>query len=497
MEPIQESIKYSLKKYADNIAIAENELSIKYSDIERKAGLLAGMLIQQNIDEQTRFVLMFKDRINYIISIISVLYLRGIFIPVDVSLPKGRIKQIIQESHADYIICDDVGYEAEFQKKNIKLLVYSWKMAVDSMEEMCLPDYRYKCDDSIYIYFTSGTTGRPKGVIGRNKGLKHFIDWEIKEFNIKEKSKFAQITSPSFDPYLRDIFVPLLSGGTICIMDNCNSFHGIKFLHQWMERNEINIIHCVPSIFHVIAMNICKTKNKMKSLKYIFLAGERIVISDLKIWYGLELKHINLVSLYGPTETTLAKMFHRISEYDILYGEVPLGIPISETNIYLLNKNDYQSNYGEICIETQYCSLGYVDICMNEEKFLDSPFNDNIKLYRTGDFGQLNSKGEILFRGRKDRQIKLSGMSANLFAIEQRILEKSTIEQCFLKLNTLNNRIICYYSAQNEINVKEINDNLSYYFQDVFIPQQYIKLKEFKRNSNGKIDINDLMKHID
>ncbi len=302
------------------------------------------------------------------------------------------------------------------------------------MEEMCLPDYRYQCDDSIYIYYTSGTTGRPKGVIGRNRGLKHFIDWEIQEFNVKEKSKFAQITSPSFDPYLRDIFVPLLSGGTICLMDNCNSFQGIKFLHQWIEKNEINVIHCVPSIFHIIVMNIFKTKNKMKSLKYIFLAGERIVISDLKLWYSLELKHINLVSLYGPTETTLAKMFHRISEYDILNGEVPLGIPIPETNIYLLDENDFQSQYGEICIETQFSSLGYVDISMNVEKFFDSPFNDNMKLYRTGDFGQLNSKGEILFRGRKDRQVKLSGMSANLFAIEQCILEKSTIEQCFLQL---------------------------------------------------------------
>ncbi len=365
------------------------------------------------------------------------------------------------------------------------------------MEEMCLPDYRYQCDDSIYIYYTSGTTGRPKGVIGRNRGLKHFIDWEIQEFNVKEKSKFAQITSPSFDPYLRDIFVPLLSGGTICLMDNCNSFQGIKFLHQWIEKNEINVIHCVPSIFHIIVMNIFKTKNKMKSLKYIFLAGERIVISDLKLWYSLELKHINLVSLYGPTETTLAKMFHRISEYDILNGEVPLGIPIPETNIYLLDKNDFQSQYGEICIETQFSSLGYVDISMNVEKFFDSPFNDNMKLYRTGDFGQLNSKGEILFRGRKDRQVKLSGMSANLFAIEQCILEKSTIEQCFLQLNAYNNRIICYYIAQDEINVKEINDKLSYYYQHVFIPQQYIKLKEFKRNSNGKIDVNHLLKHID
>ena len=109
----------------------------------------------------------------------------------------------------------------------------------------------------------------------------------------------------------------------------------------------------------------------------------------------------------------------------------------------------------------------------------------------------MNSKGEILFRGRKDRQVKLSGMSANLFAIEQCILEKSTIEQCFLQLNAYNNRIICYYIAQDEINVKEINDKLSYYYQHVFIPQQYIKLKEFKRNSNGKIDVNHLLKHID
>ena len=497
MKPIQESLKDTFKIYADYIAVKDNKYDIKYRDIERKAKLLAEKLICHKVEEHTRFILMFNDRINYIISIITVLYLRGIFIPVDVSLPEGKIDHIVQESYADYILYDDIEFEKKFQNKCINLYCYSWKKKEYCIGGRCPLDYRYECDDPVYIYYTSGTTGRPKGVIGRNKGLKHFIDWEIKEFDIKAKFKFAQITSPSFDPYLRDIFVPLLSGGTICLMDNCNNFQGIKFLHQWIEKNKINVIHCVPGIFHVIAMNICKTKNKIKSLKYIFLAGEAIVISDLKLWYSLDLKHVNLVSLYGPTETTLAKIYHRISKSDILYEEVPLGKPIPKTNIYLVDETGSPGEYGEICIESEFSSLGYVDINMNAGKFTDSPVHDNLKLYHTGDFGRLNGKGEILFRGRKDRQIKLSGMSANLYAIEQCILERSAIEQCFLKVNTINNRIVCYYTARNDINAGEINDKLSYYYQDVFLPQKYIKLEEFKRNSNGKIDINYLINHTE
>lgn len=487
MKNIQECIYHSLKKYADYIAVDAGENCLKYSDIDTKVNQLMNILYQNCKNEQPRFILMFQDRVNYIISMIAIMFYRGIFIPIDISLPRGKMNQMVEESKADYIIYDSCEVKNEFQEFHAKMICYSWRIEYVNRISMDFHRHRYEQNEPVYIYYTSGTTGKPKGILGKNSGLLHFLEWEVKAFDICEKTRFAQLTSPSFDPFLRDIFVPLISGGTICLLENYYCCQSFMFLFQWIIKKQINIIHCVPSIFHIIVAFSNRTKSNYMDLKTIFLAGEPITLSDVEQWYIYN-SHVELVNLYGPTETTLAKLFHIISKEDIKRREIPLGSPIPDTNIYLLDDKDCCSSSGEICIETQYGSLGYMDKSLNDGKFIDSPFHENHTLYRTGDFGKFNCKGEIVFCGRKDRQIKISGISVNLYAVEQCILKSKDITQCHIKLNHKNNRLVCYYTCQNEININEINRRLLYDYQKEFIPHKYIQLEQFKTNANGKID---------
>ena len=202
LKTVQSSIYWALKNYSNRRAAEVGKAYFTYSDVEKNAHRLLAMLNEFEKKEFPCYILLFSERINYLVSIISVLFNRGIFVPVDIMFPEGKIIQIIQQSHADYIISDCNYAKKLSQEVDLRLIQFK---AETSCEDVGL-DYNnnFNENDPIYIYFTSGTTLKPKGVLGRNSGLQHFIEWERTKFTIHTNSRFAQLTSPSFDPFLRD-----------------------------------------------------------------------------------------------------------------------------------------------------------------------------------------------------------------------------------------------------------------------------------------------------
>lgn len=488
MKTIQKEIIQAFDKYTNNIAIQKGSLTVTYEFLERKVKILSCYLQELDISEKTYIAVMFDDTINYIISIIAILNIRCVFVPLDNRLSNDSIERMIINSGIKYIICDDSLKACGDLIDNV--IKYNWQaeLKLKGTDTMFLK--KYELDDPIYIYYTSGSMGNPKGVIGKNESLVHFLKWEINEFSLKEGYKYAQITSPSFDPFLREIFVPILSGGKICLFESNDKVKNIYFLSTWLNDNKISVLHCVPSVFHMCVRMIEIRKYKLENMKYIFLAGEQPSVEVLALWMKFNLSHIKIVNFYGTTETTLVKMFHIINNNDIKKGIVPIGIELPSVKVYILDENNRETNYGEICIETRYCSLGYIDKTQNLNKFVDSPFNKKLKLYKTGDLGKLLDNNKLLFCGRKDRQIKISGISVNLENMEKDILLNTEIESCCLMLNICKNRLFCYYVSRKEVDVDTINEKLRIIYQDVVLPKRYIRVKELIRNLNGKIDKN-------
>lgn len=502
-EPIQRKLEYSFRNFPDNIAINFDDINITYSTLEEYSKKWAYILAEHLGNAKfPKCALLFKNRIDYIFAMVSVLFLRGVFVPIDLSLPKEKILQILNQNNIDILLYD-------FNDDNNEILPF---LEIDSlhfnydkysdesvnMELSCYPKMDNYCvDDPIYLYFTSGSTGVSKGVLGKNVSLVHFINWEVTCFNIDSNVSVAQLTIPSFDPFLRDIFVPLFVGGKICLLSDRYQRLSFNFIVDYLIEKQVTLLHCVPNIFHVFMFCIQSKKISILPLKYIFLAGDRIDISDIKLWYSLIESDTILINLYGPTETTLAKLYHIVSKSDIEYGDIPIGKPLPDVNVYLLNDAGDEAEQGEICIETKFSTFGYIDKTLNDGKFVDSPFNPNVKLYHTGDYAMKRHDGEIVFIGRKDRQIKLSGISANLSAIESCIKNNSDILKCILAVDRTTGRLRCFYLAEKDIDFTKLNQVLLKYFQRVFIPIKYIKVPSMKTNSNGKIDFNQFNDYDD
>lgn len=482
---IQELVNKSFEKNKNKLAIEVDSRTLIYDDVNRITDAIAINFFKSE-KPFSRIALIFENQANYIFAIIAILKARCVFVPIDKKYPKKRINHILNNTGIDMVLFDFNQHEKNMNlkpPKNIKGYYCDYKDYLNSNNSYRI-NYNYNINDPIYLYFTSGTTSTPKAILGKNISLTHFIEWEIGLIQ-NNRCRVAQITSPSFDPYLRDVFVPLCLGGTICIPKNNNYLINIGSLVRWIEKKKISLIHCTPTLFNafVSSPSFCF----IESLEYVFLAGEKTSINTLSKWFELYSDNAQIINLYGPTETTLAKMFHVICKQDIEFGEIPLGKPINDTEILILKPDGTEcepNEKGEIAIVTPYVSHGYE----NNKQLNSTIFIMNKKgyLYKTGDIGVKNNKGLVFYRGRLDRQVKIAGIRIELDEVENIILKYIGITQCKVIIDDFKNHLIAYYSGQKVENIIELQEFVREHIFDIAVPKEFVYLDKVSVNINGK-----------
>jgi non-ribosomal peptide synthetase component F len=225
---LQNRLIESLNQFHDNIAVEYNGKFLSYAQLDRLSNHIAQWMISKGIEKETFIGVLMDEKMNLIVTMIGILKAGCVFIPLDTGLPVNRISMMIKSTGTKLVITDGrIGLNdflagvmdtLEMQNRDVEFfLMENMFPGEESSLFINPPAVQYRPEDKIYVYFTSGTTGTPKAIIGKNKGLLHFIDWEISAFAIDETFRFSQFTSPGFDAYLRDILVPLCSGGTVCI----------------------------------------------------------------------------------------------------------------------------------------------------------------------------------------------------------------------------------------------------------------------------------------
>ena len=314
------------------------------------------------------------NKVHIIYAMLGIMRAGCVFVPLDTGYKLSRVIQILDNADVQLVISDQEKTKI-WDRKNYRadildveeLLKEEYSLGFDVSEES------YHPNDKLYIYFTSGTTGQPNAVVGGNKSLLHFIQWEIDKLHVTVGTKVSLLTSPCHDPYLRDVFVPLLSGGTVCIPSHRDHVLANN-LRGWMNQTGIQILHCTPSVFHVLNSGLLTSKDFI-ALKYVLLAGEKVTPWSLKYWYDIFDERIQLVNLYGPTETTLAKLFYYIHKEDCKKDEIPIGKPIKDCEVILIDEDGNMGNVGEIHIKTPYMTKGYYrNDEQNRIRFIQNPF---------------------------------------------------------------------------------------------------------------------------
>lgn len=521
--PFQSKLLRSFENHRDRIAIEWGNKAVTYSELGKMAVIIADNMIKKGINSQSFIGNITDDKVDFIAIILGVIKTGGVFVPLDSSYPQNRLEAMISSVGIKMIIGDNA---------NISRFVHSKKLKDANIEYITLdeamlgsknkknhshfyssPDLEYACDDNIYVYFTSGSTGKPKATLGTNNSLLHFINWEIETLKIDSHFRISQFTPPCFDVFLRDLFVPLCSGGVICIPESKEILLDSGQLINWINSMSINLIHCVPSLFRQFNSNRL-TVEDFQDLKYILLAGEKLNSIELINWYEIFDEKIQLVNLCGPTETTLAKICYFVKKLDVNKKRIPIGTPIHGTRIIILDKNMNicdDGMTGEIYIRTPYRSSGYCnDPTLTNEKFIPNPFNadPNDIIYRTGDLGRISpgGNGNIEVMGRIDGQVKIRGFRVELGEIESQLLKYVYIKEAVVISKETENedRYLCAYYVINKgcrhrdteaqrknkesIDILELRDYLSRRLPDYMVPSYFMPIDSIPLTPNGKID---------
>jgi len=501
---IQELLENSFLRNADRIAISHEDINVGYSELNNSAELISTFIIESGYTKGS-LIGVLTTRKDFAISvIIGILKAGCVFVPLDCNWPFERIKQLIKFIDLSLIITENSSnIQAKIKLEDFISLVKVKEFDIDNSTKNGLINsgggnsIEYSEDDPIYVYFTSGTSGNPKAILGKNKSLSHFIEWEIKELNINKDYHVSQISAIGFDAFLRDVFLALVVGGTIVIPKSKETFLDNHTFINWIERKGINIMHCVPSIFRIISSSNLRP-NYFRSLKVILMAGEEINPEGLSFWYSNFKNRIQLINMYGATEATMAQTFYFITELDINKNKIPAGKAISGSQVLVLDEFMRPSPKlveGDIYIRTPFLTFGYcnsIDITSNA--FIKNPFSDNPDdfLYRTGDKGRLLKDNNLEFLGRNSEIVKIRGNRVNPGEIENCLLKFHGINDVVVmpKVDSENNNyLVAYIIPVGPFNSQKYRDYLIDKLPEYMVPNIWMGLESFPLTINGKIDM--------
>ncbi|WP_143315726.1 condensation domain-containing protein [Clostridium sp. HBUAS56017] len=341
-----------------------------------------------------------------------------------------------------------------------------------------------KSSDLAYVIYTSGTTGNPKGVMIEHRSLVNLCFWHNEYFQVTENDRSTKYAGVGFDASVWEMFPYIISGATIYIIEN-NIKLDIKKLEQFYNDNSITISFLPTQICEQL-MEECN----FKSLRKALAGGDK-----LKKYFN---KEYDLINNYGPTENTVVTTSFVV---DGKYENIPIGKPVSNSKIYILDKDENLQPVGipgELCISGTGLARGYVNnLSLTKEKFVENPFENGERIYKSGDLARWLPDGNIEFLGRIDNQVKIRGFRIELEEIESQILKYEKVKEVALVVKETGNEdksIYTYIVSDEKIQVQHLKEFLSKTLPYYMIPAYFIQIDDMPINANGKIDKKALSK---
>ncbi|RJG06513.1 hypothetical protein D3870_11270 [Noviherbaspirillum cavernae] len=474
-------------RYGDQVAIECGGQRITYDGLLDRANSIRAHLRAHQLGQRTIVAVCGERSVDVIACTIAVWAAGSTVMLIDSSMPEERRNLMLKSVPTGAVmLCG-----ADFAVSDLPVIEYR-STAPTPVES----GFENQAGDQAYIAFTSGSTGRPKAIVGSHNGLSHFLTWQRREFSIGPGERFAHFTNLSFDVWFRDVLTPLISGATVCIP--VSPPPSARFAFDFLRDSRITATHLVPSITN-LWINTHRPEAPIESLKHTFFAGEPLEGVLVKKWKRV-FPNSEIVNLYGPTETTLAKHFKRIGS-DVAEGVQPIGFNILGSMSYILADDGSlcePGQTGEICIATPYRSHGYLT-----ESGLVPPFVEGLApgattepLYRTGDLGRRNRDNEIEILGRKDDQIKINGVRIDLLEVKSILASHPSVRDVFVcaRQNRFTKTIVGFI-ASDERGESTILNFLRDKLPAVMIPSQLHFREVLPRLSNGKIDRKSLTEY--
>lgn len=345
--------------------------------------------------------------------------------------------------------------------------------------------------DPLYVLFTSGSTGIPKGVIVCHRSVIDYADWVVKTFELNENTTFGNQTPFYFSMSVLDIFATIRSGATLYIIPKMLFSFPVKLL-EFLKEKEVNTIYWVPSALSIVANLGALDVIKLPDLKKILFAGETMPTKQLNIWR----RHVPdavYANLFGPTEITDIGIYYIVDREFNDDEPIPIGVTCDNVDALVVDEDgqliEECGKVGELLIRGSFLACGYYN---NPEKtreaFIQNPLNKSYPetVYCTGDLVYWNENRELVYVSRKDFQIKHMGNRIELGEIENAMSALEGVDMCCCLYNKESDQIVAVYSGSLE--TKKLSQNLKKKLPRYMLPNVCYNRSSMPLNMNGKID---------
>ncbi len=405
------------------VAVVFQQQQLTYQQLDRQSNRLASYLRSLGVNSEVLVGICLERSLEAIVSILAILKAGGAYVPFDPTYPQERLVYMFSDARIPILLttsdCSDWVSELPQHQAKILCLDTQWQNISQQSSDALVSEET--AENLAYVLYTSGSTGKPKGVCCNHIGVVNLLeDFEQKQpISVGDRCSFW--TSLSFDVSIYEIFSALLSGGTLHIVPEHLRYETIA-LFEWLKTHQINSAYLPPFILN--NFNEWLEQNAKDCPLKRLLVGVEPILEQLLVAIARQIPGLQIINGYGPTEATICATLYPVSSTSANHQNTPIGKPVQNTEIYLLDSQLQpvpEGESGELYVAGLGLARGYLNRPdLTAEKFIDNPFNNSPfkRLYKTGDLARYLSDGNIEFLGRVDRQVKIRGFRVELGEIE-------------------------------------------------------------------------------
>ena len=483
------------EKHPEKIAVSYENKEITYKGLNERANQIARYFKERALEKEDIITLLLPRCPEMMEVILGAWKIGAAYIPMDLKYPLERITTILEDSGAKYVVtCSEFVTEELEAVLGDKLIKLDEAAEEITGKDRCNLSLRIEKGTLAYVIYTSGSTGKPKGAMVEQVGMLNHILCKIEDVKLDENSIIVQNASQCFDISVWQFFSAVACGGKTVIYPNEVAMNPEEIITRVIE-DKATVLEVVPSFLAVVIDYIKEKQVVFTELSHVLVTGETLKSSLVTKWFEV-CSDVKLINAYGPTEAS-DDITHFVISEDLGSGSIPIGKPIQNMNIYIIDNNEKLCPIGvkgEIAVSGIGVGRGY----LNSPEKTEAAFTvdrhreeKGVRLYKTGDLGRWLPDGNIEFFGRKDHQVKIRGFRIELGEIESKLMHISHVKECAvidLEDEAGTRYLVAYIVPKESLDILKIKEELKKSLPEYMIPAFFVQLESMPLSSNGKID---------
>ncbi len=486
---VHEVFEEQVERTPEAVAVVFEGREVSYGELNERANRLAHYLVGMGVGPEVLVGLCVERSVELVVGLLGILKAGGAYVPLDPEQPQERLRVMVEEAGMGVVLTSGVWAGLVGEGPGLKRVLLDEQWEEISRQASGNHGRRAQGDNLVYVLYTSGSTGVPKGAMIGHKSLSNHMHWMQERFPVGPGDAVLQKTAFGFDASVWEFFAPLLVGGRL-VMARPGGQRDSRYLVETIQQERITVLQLVPSALSVLLEE--KTISQCESLKRVYCGGE-VLSDELRERFSGKVR-ASLHNLYGPTEATIDA-----TSWSDEGGKVSLGRPIYNTRAYVLDERMEPVSIGvrgELWLSGESVGRGYLNEAeQTAERFVPEPFSGKSgeRMYRTGDVVRYREDGNLEYVGRKDHQVKIRGFRVELGEIESALSAQAGVAAAVLAVREegpAGKRLVAYVVkvAGTDSSEEELKGQLRNQLPDYMVPSRIVFLEQLPLTFNGKVD---------